>query len=136
VMIHCATGALLVLLCIIYLPIKSLLLMNILQAIEGVFAGAFILGYAVILEHLSRRVAGVAFAVSNILRLLIGAIVLQAIAVLLSEHWSGATSDNFEAYSILNFRISFVILPVCLSMAIIMGWLLYFPEVKPGHKKG
>lgn len=131
-MLVCAIGSLVFMSAILYIPHIPLTIMFLLLLGLGIFISGYSLAFAVVARANSEETVAIAFSITNLLKLIGGAVILQFIATLLAEHWTGERYNQAFVYSLFNFRFSMLLIPICLGLAVIIALLLQIMEPEYG----
>jgi len=126
-----ALGGFIVMVIILYtrLPLSAVFVLIFLL---GIFSSGFTLSFVIVKEFTRAEIAATVFSVTNLLKLLSGAVVLQLIGWSLVKHWSGQHVGHAAIYSLHDFRLSLVLIPVCLAMAFLIGCFIKEPVWREG----
>lgn len=125
-------GALLTLICFLYIPMPLVLLSATLFAF-GFFSSLFLPSYAIVQEINPLQSCATALGLMNMVNMLGGAFGQPIIGWILDQTWRGHFENGIRAYSSANFRIAFLMLPVCLIIALCMLFLIH-RSLKKIHK--
>lgn len=106
---------------IIYAPSVPFVFMYIFLFIFGLSASGQALSFALVADNNRPSMVGTAIGFNNMAVVAGGAIFQPFVGVLLNEAWNGKIINNIPFYSVYDYRIAMLILPVCSMVAVLMG---------------
>lgn len=126
-----AIGSLVTISAVLYLPHTSLWAIYSLLFLFGFFNSGLAINYALAAEINPAQVTGTSIAFANMASVLIGAGLQPVLGLLLDMGWAGKMLGDMRLYSGHDFRVSMLILPACLILAIIVGFFMKESYCKP-----
>src|SRR3990170_2955949 len=109
---------------IIYLPPMNINLLHLLLFLFGVFSSFEILCFAVSGENSPKPLIATASAFTNSLTMLGGIASQPLIGKILDATWSGQTLDKVRVYSLTNYKVALIILPITFFLGFILTFWL------------
>lgn len=100
--------------------------------LAGMGCSTMILTYALARESNHPAAAGTAMGLANMATVGSGAVMQPVIGALLDLNWNGEVVQGVPVYTLETFRSAFLVLPVCLTVAIVMTAFL-LRETGPGR---
>lgn len=122
-------GALISILCIIYVPLP-LTLMGILLFLFGFFSSGFLPAFSIAREINPPETNATALGFVNTLNSLGAALAQPFIGLLLDFGWQGGMADGVRQYSVGNYHIALLTVPVCIGIS-----LFILPFIKETYCK-
>jgi MFS family permease len=107
---------------IIYFPNQSFVITTIALFLYGVSNAGVGVAYALASELNPRRMAGTSMAFANMCSIVVGAFFQPFIGKILDLQWDGVMADGVPLYNASQFRSAFLVLPLCMVVALIAGW--------------
>jgi len=101
--------------------------------LAGIGCSTMILTYALARESNHPAAAGTAMGLANMATVGSGAVMQPVIGALLDLNWSGGIVDSVPVYTLEDFRMAFLVFPVCLTLAILITAFL-LRETGPGRR--
>ena len=129
-MILGSLGALLSLLGIIYIPDLSIKVMGLLLFSFGFFSGGFLPAFSIVKEVNPSKISATALGFINFMNMIGGLVALPVVGYLLDMRWDGKMLDGVRVYSIANYHLALVCLPVMIALS-----LAILPFVKETYCK-
>ena len=123
-MVISAMLSLLIFIVIVYGANLSLSTLFVLMFCYGLCNSGVALAYAVSAELHPGAYAGTSIAFTNMLSILIGALLQPFSGYLLDTHWTGQMSDGMRVYSTTAYHDVLTIFPMCICLAIITCGLI------------
>lgn len=108
-------------LAILYTPHPSWFLMGSLLLLFGLAASGQALSFGVVQDNLPPEVAGTAVGFNNMAVMTGGLLFQPLVGLLLVKNWDGKMLHGIPLYSIANFRIALIILPICSIIGLIVA---------------
>lgn len=90
----------------------------------GLFLTAKCLCWASICETIPLKVSGVAIGFSNMMVMMSGVIGHPLVGWLLDYNWDGAIINGVPIYTANNYRLAFLMLPLCLGLALVLSYFI------------
>ena len=112
--------------------IPYLLLIPIL-IIFGIVSSTQVLTFAIATELSPHKAAGTAVAFTNTLAMLGGFIFQRAVGEMLEMNWDHKFIHGQPVYSISNFQHALAIIPICLFLAAVLGFILRDKKTRKKH---
>jgi len=106
---------------IVYAPNVSFAIMFFFLFLFGLAASGQSLSFALVKDNNSHRVVGTAIGFNNMAVVLGGAIFQPLTGVLLKMHWDHEIVYGTPVYSVTDYRIAMLILPLCYVAAFIIS---------------
>ncbi len=110
-------GSLLAVICIsmiLYMPDLSLLNIDVLLFLYGLFCSAEVIVFAIAKDASSTNLSGTVFACVNMIIMLGGVICQPLVGKLLDFFWNGALYNHVRIYSQADYQLVLSFLPLCL----------------------
>ena len=121
-------GALLAMLCILYLPVPSIVLLGFIIFLFGFFTSGFVPSFSIVRELHPKAVSGTALGFMNMINNFGGAIAPPMVGIILDIYWGNTLVDGMRVYSTHDYTIALTILPVILLFSLII-----LPFIKETH---
>lgn len=86
----------------------------------GFFNAGVAISYALASEINPRPISGTSMAFANMASVLIGAAFQPIIGYLLVKHWSGKMLNGIPLYTINDYKMALIVLPICLILGFII----------------
>ena len=115
-----SVGAFISLMALLYIPITSQWLMAVALFMLGFFSSSMLLGFAVNCEINLPMVRGTVIGFTNMMVMAGGAIFQPLLGKLLDVYWDGQMVAGARYFSIYDFHIAMVVLPICQVLAFIL----------------
>jgi MFS family permease len=115
-----SVGALITILCILYLPTSSIFLLGCIVFLFGFFTSGFVPAFSIVRELHPQTVSGTALGFMNMINNLGGAIAPPLVGVILDLYWHGSLTKNVRIYSADDYTTALVILPIILFCSLII----------------
>jgi len=90
----------------------------------GFFNSGLIPSYAVATESSPHELSGIALGLTNMASLIIGSLLLPVIGRIVDYTWSGHMYENHPLYTVGDFQIALLILPLCFIIALIASFFI------------
>ncbi len=130
-MLLCAFASFVLMLCILYLPIANIALLCALFFLCGISLSSYMLSFFVIsTSHRGPEGAGLRFALTSSMKLLVSVGVITVTSHLLLAHWSGELHNHQIIYSHFNYAFTLSLIPVCIALAVIVAYLLHSLKIE------
>ena len=113
---------------LILVPNLPLSLMGILLFTVGVMIGGQFLSFSFTCLHMPVKFSGITIGVTNMITMLSGLIFQPIIGVILDSLWKGKIQDNVTVFAASDYRIALLLVPVCISIALITSLFLKIPK--------
>jgi sugar phosphate permease len=115
-----SVGALISILCVLYLPYLSLTVMGIFLFAFGFFSSGFLPAFSVAREINPPETNATALGFVNTLNSLGAALAQPFIGLMLDWHWSGGMVEGVRHYSVTSYHLALATLPACITIAILI----------------
>ena len=109
---------------VLYMPNLSKIAVYSLLFIYGAFCASEVVVFALGREKSPSELSGTAIAVTNMLVMLSGALVLPLVGFLLEWVWNGQMYENIPLYSVSDYRKALALLPMGLLLAWVLSWFV------------
>jgi MFS family permease len=120
-----AASCLFSLLLILYMPsTTSVSALFIVMFLYGITNTGVATSYAVASEINPRPIVGASVAFANMASVIIGALFQPIIGWLLDLNWDGKMQNGAPLYSVSNFQLAFLLLPICLALSFVMAFFI------------
>ncbi|MFN3234657.1 MAG: MFS transporter [Gammaproteobacteria bacterium] len=119
---------------VFYLPSLSVFQVYGLLFLFGVFSSVEIIVFALSCEYASKKAAGTAIAFTNFLVMLGGVIFQPLIGFVIDWHASGAMEDGQPVYTVQDYQVALLVIPVCLLLAFVISFFLRETYCQHAHK--
>lgn len=124
-------GTLITTLSVIYIVKLPLLALGFLLFMFGMFSSGFFPAFSVMREINPPDISGSALGFMNAINMVGGALGQPLVGWLLDRQWSGQMLDGARIYSIANFHIALMLIPLCAAISLL---ILFF--IRETHCKG
>lgn len=118
VMLISAILSLISLIIIIYVQVPLIILFIVLF-FYGISNAAVATSYAVAAEINYRSISGTSMAFANMASVIVGAIFQPVLGWFLDLHWDGLKANGIPVYSIQDYKLALIALPICLVLAVV-----------------
>lgn len=109
---------------LLYLPSPSLLTINALLFLFGLFCSAEVVVFAIARESCPPNLAASALAIVNMLVMLGGVIFQPLTGYFLDLTWAGHVVEGVRAYTPLNYQIALITLPIACLLALVLSFFM------------
>ena len=111
---------------IILFDIQDLTVMSGILFLFGIASAGQALSFAMIDDHNRSAVLGTASGFNNTVIMIGPMLIDPVIGVLLRSHWDGTMHDGIPYYSVGDFQLAFIVIPVLFAAALLVG--LFYRE--------
>lgn len=109
---------------VIYFPVNSITLMQVLLFLFGVFSSTEVICFAIGRESCPYHMSGAAVAFINML-VMVGGFIFQPLAgYLLDWSWTGIIANGLRQYTTENYQVALSMLPIALIISAVLSLLL------------
>ena len=115
-----STGALAVMLAVLYIPHLPVFLLSVLIFSFGIFSSFFLPSFTLMRDLHLNESSGVALGFMNAANMIGGAVGQPLIGVLLDTTWNGTLINNVRVYSIGDYQYALSCLPMMLVISLIL----------------
>lgn len=105
---------------VLYVPHLSLTLLSTMLFLFGFFSSFFFVSFALMREINPSQYSGTAIGWINMFNAMCGAFSEPLIGKLLDEGWQGTIRNGARVFSLLDYRLSLLVLPICLIIALVL----------------
>ncbi len=105
---------------IIYFPVDSKLLMNILLFLFGAFSSVEVICFAIGRENCPYHMSGAAVAFINMLVMFGGMLLQPMVGFLLDWSWQGMVVEGLRNYNIHDYKVGLSIIPIALVISALL----------------
>ena len=109
---------------VVYNPYLSPLTMAIVLCLFGFFCSAQILCFAIGRDYVEAKLAATAAGVINMLVMLSGMLLQPLMSKMLDWAWSGQMLHGLRVYSVNDYRIAMIILPVAFVISAMLAFTM------------
>lgn len=113
-------GSLICILLILYVTSMPFALMGVLLFLFGFFSSGFLPAFSVAREISPLETNATALGFVNTLNNLGGALAQPFIGLLLDLQWNGAMSNSIRSYSVTDYHLAMITIPVCIAISILI----------------
>ena len=125
-----SSGALIVMLAILYVPSLSVLSLSVLIFGFGLFSSCFLPSFTLMHDLHANGNSGAALGFMNTANMVGGAVGQPVIGILLDLFWNGTLVNNARDYSTADYQYALTCLPIIIAIS-----LLLIPFIKEKHSK-
>jgi len=122
VMVISACGGLISILGIIYLPLPTYATSSLLF-VYSFCAGGSLVCFPAVKESNHTNNTGAAMGFTNALNMVGSAVMQPIVGAILDWQWNGVIKDGVRVYTLVNFEIALILLPICIALAILFSLL-------------
>ena len=115
-----STGALVIMLAILYIPSLPIFALSALIFLFGVFSSFFLPSFTLMHDLHSSMCSGAALGFMNTANMIGGALGQPLIGVLLDATWDGTLVNGVRIYSVANYQYSLSCLPVMILLSLVL----------------
>lgn len=123
-LIFCSIIGLIASATLIYVPDVPFALSFVLLFIFGVATGGQIISFAVVRDINRPEVTAAAIGFNNMAVVAGGALFQPLVGYLLRSHWTGEMANNAPVYSVDNYHVALLVVPLCFFMSYVSGQFL------------
>ena len=109
---------------VVYNPFLSPVTMSIILGLFGFFCSAQVLCFAIGRDYVPAKLAATAAGVVNMLVMLSGMLLQPLMSKMLDWAWSGQTLHGLRVYSVNDYRIAMMILPVAFVISAMLAFTM------------
>jgi len=118
---------------ILMMPQAHPIILAIFLFLFGLFSSSEILVFVVARESVKLKVTATAVSFVNFVIMLGGMIFQPLIGWLLDWHWTGQSSHGVRVYSVLDFKLALLVIPVLMLMSALLAYFLK-ETYRPSHR--
>lgn len=106
-------------LAILYLPNVSFYVLYVLLFAFGIATAGQIISFAVVKDNNRPQVTATAIGFNNMAVVAGGVVFPYLVGNLMKNHWDGALLNNVPVYSVGDYQISLIVVPICFAITLI-----------------
>jgi sugar phosphate permease len=111
------------LICLIYIPLPSVIWAFFWLFVAGFFCSAQLLHYSIAVELCPISIKATASSFTNLVVFIGGSLIMPLVGLILDYFWSGAFIGTLRQYSVKDFQIALAVFPIGLLISALISWI-------------